>query len=105
MRVAGWFFRPYRESAEKTAQLRALIRIRMSPGVPKLPPPIERRSPLVTTNKTPAAASPIPNTLSQPRRSFKKDHPNRAIKTGGVETIQAVVEAWAVGTPADCNTS
>lgn len=99
MRAGGCRLNPRLESTKKTAQLTALIRMRMSPGVPNRPRVKETRSPWVTTNNTPALASAIPITRHQSRLSFKTNQPKAAMKTGVVATIQSVIEACAVTRP------
>jgi hypothetical protein len=101
--AARQVFRPLRESMVKMAQLGALIRIRISPGVPNLPETKEIKSPWVITSRTPIAASKIPITWSHFRFSLSTSQPRIAMKIGMLATIQPVVVAWEVTNPVDCS--
>jgi hypothetical protein len=64
---------------------------------------IELRFPFEMTTNTPINATRMPKAFPQPSPSLKINQPSIAIKTGVVDTIQAVVLASDVCNPFDCS--
>ena len=73
MRLAGCAFNPRRESAENTAQLTALIRIKISPGAPKPPIEIELNFPLGYNDQDTGEGQENAQSLSPPKPFFQQE--------------------------------